>query len=291
MSVRLKIRHLDLDQTLGCGQAFRWRRADPGTWSGPIGDCVATLRREGQWLHGDAVPGRPDLRRRVSAYLRTGDDIGRVHAGLSEDPVMARGLEAVQGLRIVKMDEWECLISYVLATFANIPRIAGMIERLATRYGDPIDGRTHGFPDSEHLRAASASELRSCGLGYRAEYIASICKAVDRHRLAEMRRMSDPDLRDALLGLPGVGNKVADCVSLFGFGRLTAFPIDVWVERALARLYGVRGPYDTLRDFAEERFGEYAGYAQEYLFYNERVLSGSGGCVFTRRGGSSGRTP
>lgn len=291
MSVRFQIRHLDLDQTLGCGQTFRWNRADSGAWTGPVGDCVVTLRRSSQWLSADSVPGRRDLRRRVETYLRADDDIGRVHAALSADPVMARGLEAVGGLRIVKMDEWECLVSYVLATFANIPRIAGMIERLASKYGDPVDADVHGFPSPGRLRGASVGDLRACGLGYRAGYVAGICRAVDEGRLAEMGRMSDAELRDALLELPGVGDKVADCVSLFGFGRLSAFPIDVWVERALARLYRVRGPYSALRGFAAERFGGYAGYAQEYLFYNERVLSGSGGCVFTRRGGSSGRTP
>ena len=291
MNVRLRIRHLDLDQTLGCGQTFRWSGAVPGTWSGPIGDCVVTLRREGQWLHSDSVPERLDLGRRVSTYLRTEDDIGRVHAELSKDPVMAKGLGAVEGLRLVKMDEWECLISYVLATFANIPRITKMIEHLASRFGSPITDVMNSFPTIGQLRTASVGELRACGLGYRAEYVAGICRLVDDDRLAEMQHMPDDDLRMALLELPGVGNKVADCVSLFGFGRLGAFPIDVWVERALARLYGARGSYRTLRDFAAERFGGHAGYAQEYLFYNERSLSGSGGCVFTRPGGSSDRTP
>jgi len=291
MDLRLRIRHLDLDQTLGCGQTFRWSGAGPGTWKGLMGDCSVTLRREGQWLHADSIPQRPDLGERVSTYLRTGDDIGRVHAELSKDPVMARGLGALEGLRLVKMDEWECLISYVLATFANIPRITKMIDRLASGFGDPITDVTNSFPTFGQLGAASVGELKSCGLGYRAEYVAGICRLIDDGRIAEMRRMSDEDLRAALLELPGVGNKVADCVSLFGFGRLGAFPIDVWVERALARLYGARGSYAALRDFAARRFGDHAGYAQEYLFYNERVLSGSGGCVFTRPGGSSDRTP
>jgi len=291
MSVRLRIRRLDLDQTLGCGQTFRWRGTGPGTWTGPMGDCSVTLSREGQWLHADSVPERPDLGLRVSTYLRIDDDIHSIHAELSKDPVMARGLGAVEGLRLVKMDEWECLISYVLATFANIPRITKMIDRVASRFGDPISDAMNSFPTIGQLGTASVGELKSCGLGYRAEYVSGICRLIDADRIEEMRRMSDEDLRTALLELPGVGNKVADCVSLFGFGRLGAFPIDVWVERALARLYDARGSYDALRGFATRRFGGHAGYAQEYLFYNERVLSGSGGCVFTRLGGSSGRTP
>lgn len=291
MSARLKIPRIDLDQTLGCGQTFRWRRGVDGTWRGPIGDCLVALRTSGQWLHADGDPKRGDLKARVGTYLRGGDDIAEVQSELSKDPIMARGAGAVAGLRIVKMGEWECLASYALATYANVPRISHMIEELASRYGDPIAEGVHAFPSVERMREASVAELRRCGLGYRAEYLAGICQAVDEGRLAEMRAMPDDELRDALLELPGVGEKVADCVSLFGFGRLGAFPIDVWMQRALLRLYGVKGSYSRLREFATERFGGYAGYAQEYLYYNERTLSRSGGCAFTRRGASSGRTP
>jgi N-glycosylase/DNA lyase len=291
MSTKVRIPHIDLDQTLGCGQTFRWRRAGDGTWRGPIGDCLVTLRASGQWVHADATPKRRDLKARVSTYLRAGDDVGEVQSALSRDPVMAKGAAAVEGLRIVKMDEWECLASYALATYANVPRISRMIEGLATRYGDPIAEGVHAFPTIAQMRGASLGELRGCGLGYRAEYLAEMCGRVDDARLAEMRGMPDEELREALLELPGVGEKVADCVSLFGFGRLSAFPIDVWMQRALLRLYGVKGSYSRLRDFAAGKFGGYAGYAQEYLYYNERTLNRGEGCVFTRRGVSSGRTP
>jgi N-glycosylase/DNA lyase len=114
---------------------------------------------------------------------------------------------------------------------------------------------------------------------------------MDDRRIRSMKRMRYEGLRADLLELPGVGNKVADCVSLFGFGRLEAFPIDVWIERAMERLYGVTGSYDRLRHFAAERFGPYAGYAQEYIYHNERIHSRSGDCLFTRQDGSCDRTP
>lgn len=291
MTVRLSLPHIDLDQTLGCGQTFRWKRDAEGSWRGPIGDCLVTLRPGAKWILAEATPGRKDLRTRVSTYLRAGDDIAEVQAELSRDPVIARGAKAMTGLRIVKMDEWECLASYALATYANVPRISKMIDALATEYGDPIVDGVHAFPTIDQMREASVSELRGCGLGYRAEYLAGISQAVDEERLDQMRCMPDSELRETLLGLPGVGEKVADCVSLFGFGRLGAFPIDVWMQRALLRLYGIKGSYSRLHEFATERFGGYAGYAQEYLYYNERTLSRSGGCAFTRRGASSGRTP
>lgn len=291
MSARIRVADLDLDITLGCGQTFRWSRHGPGAWRGPIGDCLVDLRREGGWVVADSVPKRPGLSERVSRYLRLDDDLDRIMAELSEDRVMAKGAPALRGLRIVKMDEWECLASYTLATFANIPRITKMIDRLSTEFGEDISGGVRSFPTVDRLREASVRELRGCGLGYRAEHLAGLCEAVDDRRLRGFQRMPDEELREALIGLPGVGDKVADCVMLFGFGRLGAFPIDVWVARALGRLYGVSGTYRNLREFATGRFGRNAGYAQEYLFYNERTLSGSTGCVFTRRGGSSGRTP
>lgn len=291
MTVRLKVRHLDLGQTLGCGQTFRWEELGPGVWRGPIGDALVTLRAGSGWLRADSNPSVPDLRQRVFEYLRLGDDTDRVVRELSKDPVMERGIKSVSGLRLVKMDEWECLASYVLATFTNIERIKKMIERLSTRYGDPITEDVRAFPSVDRLAEASVRDLESLGLGYRARYLAEVCEAVDDLRLDRMRRMPDDELREELLTLSGVGDKVADCVSLFGFGRLTAFPIDVWMERALLRLYAEKGSYRHLRGFASGRFGDLAGYAQEYLYYNERVLSCAGGCVFTRPGGSSGRTP
>jgi N-glycosylase/DNA lyase len=98
-----------------------------------------------------------------------------------------------------------------------------------------------------------------------------------------MKDLSYIELRKKLMELPGVGEKVADCVSLFGFGKLESFPIDVWMERALARLYGRRGSYLRLREFAQERFGQYAGYAQEYIYHNERTRAHDGACAFTRK--------
>jgi N-glycosylase/DNA lyase len=189
----------------------------------------------------------------------------------------------VKGLRIVKMDEWECLVSFVLATYANIPRIAKMIETLSSRYGEEIMNGIRAFPTHDRLSEVSRTEMARLGLGYRAGYIHSLCKTIDGESVSRLRKLSFSSLREELKELPGVGDKVADCVSLFGFGRLEAFPIDVHIERALARLYHKKGPYSKLRTFASERFGEYAGYAQEYLFYNERLRAPGGACLFSQK--------
>ena len=217
----------------------------------------------------------------LSVYLRASDDLSMIQADLRADRVLAYGIERVRGLRLVKMDEWECLISYVLATYANIPRISAMIESISMAFGEEISGGAHAFPTVGGLRGASVKELAACGLGYRSNYIHDICHVVSPKEIEAMKRLEFGELREALMELPGVGDKVADCVALFGFGHLEAFPVDVWVRRALARLYGIEGSYGLLQEFARQRFGRFAGYAQEYLYFNERTLASAGRCAFS----------
>lgn len=281
MRFGLDIAPLDLDLTLGCGQTFRWRPGERGSWTGVIDDQLVRLSAANGRLAVEVLPGRRDADELVSCYLRADDDIDRIQAVLAKDRVLAPGLKRFRGLRIVKMDEWECLGSYILATYANIPRITKMIEAVSNSFGDRIAGGIHAFPRPDHLARVSASHLRRLGLGYRADYIREVCAYMDEEWLGRMRSASYEDLRKELVALPGVGDKVADCVSLFGFGRLESFPIDVWIERALVRLYGQKGSYSRLRRFAASRFGDCAGYAQEYIYHNERARSGA--CAFLRK--------
>ncbi len=219
----------------------------------------------------------------VETHLRKDDEVAKIKDSLRHDPVLAKGLDSYSGLRIVKHDEWECLCSFTLATYANIPRISRMIETLALRFGEPIADGISSFPTLERMRLVPLSTLSRCGLGYRSDYIHRMSVSLDDTSIARLKKMGYEDLRESLLELPGVGDKVADCVALFGFGKLEAFPIDVWMMRALKRLYHRTGSYGKLRAFAQERFGPYAGYAQEYLYYNERTLAPKGACSFTSR--------
>ena len=283
MKFKLEIAPLNLDQTLGCGQTFRWRRLGDGLWEGPLGDQLVRMAQRGSILEVEARPGGKHARRLVQEHLRASDDVPEIQRELAKDTVLAPGITHVKGLRIVKMDEWECLVSFVLATYANIPRITKMIETLSSRYGEEIVNGIRAFPTHDRLSEVSRTEMAGLGLGYRAGYIHSLCRTIDDESVSRLGKLSFSSLREELKELPGVGDKVADCVSLFGFGRLEAFPIDVHIERALARLYHKKGPYSKLRTFASERFGEYAGYAQEYLFYNERLRAPGGACLFSKK--------
>jgi len=281
MRFRLEASPLDLGQTLGCGQTFRWSQLPDGRWGGVIGVRTIELKSDGDSLLVRAAPGGTDARDAVIEYLRLRDDMTTIQSALGSDRRLARGLTRVRGLRLVKMDEWESLISFVLATYANIPRISKMIAAIASEFGRGIADGVYSFPGPEELRDARPDELRACGLGYRAEYVRSIAREVDMAAIGRLKRLGYEDLREELKELDGVGDKVADCVSLFGFGRLEAFPIDVWIERALRRLYGLEGSYARLRRDATGLFGEYAGYAQEYLYLNERSLAADGSCMFS----------
>lgn len=283
MKFDVKIDPLNLDQTLGCGQTFRWRPHGNDTWAGPIADQFFTLRRDGPVLHVEATPGGSRARQLILSHLRAEDDVREIQKVLSRDPVIATGIAHMRGLRIVKIDEWETLASFILATYANIPRIMKMVETLASRFGEPIVEGVNSFPTLDRIRDASRSDLEKCGFGYRARYIHKVSRLLDDNRISLMKELPYSELRGELIELPGVGDKVADCVSLFGFGKLDAFPIDVWMERAMARLYRRRGSYSRLRTFAHERFGAYAGYAQEYIYHNERMRARNGECVFTNR--------
>ena len=280
---RVPIELLDLDLTLGCGQTFRWKRWPDGSWKGVVGHDVVLLRYSNGRLMIAANPGGHDARERIGSYLRTEDDLAAIQERLSEDEVIARGLARVRGLRLVKMPPWECMVSYVLATNSNIKRIRGMIDTVAERYGDPLLDDMYAFPTIEQLHRATVDELTGCGLGYRAKYIHALCRSVDDDTISCMESLPYKNLRKDLKTLPGIGDKVADCVSLFGFGRLEGFPIDVWVKRALERLYRVAGSYESLRSFAAAKFGPFAGYAQEYLYYNEWCLAPKGNCAFSQQ--------
>ncbi len=282
----IRLEPLDLARTLGCGQTFRWRPLTEASWRGALGDQLITLTKNGPRLRMEAIPGGPDVRKLVSEHLRANDDVPAIQRALARrDAVLASGMKELRGLRLVKIDEWECLVSFMLATYANIPRISRMVDTLAGRYGRRISGEIYSFPTLDRMRKATFADLSRCGLGYRAKYIHSVCQQLTEDDLAGLKNLPYVDLRTELKELPGVGDKVADCVALFGFGKLESFPIDVWMERALQRLYGQKGTYRKLAAFAHERFGEYAGYAQEYLYYNERAHAPNGACLFSQNRG------
>lgn len=276
---------LDLARTLQSGQAFRWRweRVENGTTAavGVVGREIFHVNQDarGVWL---LAPEGPGARARLIDYLGLSPGAGpisRIEAALAADAVLARILPHTRGLGILAQDPWEVLISFIVSANNNIPKICQSIERLSRRLGTPLGGGAHAFPTPERLAAARSRTLAACLLGYRAPYVRAAARLVADGRidLSSLARLPLEDARERLLEIPGVGEKVADCVLLFGLRHTSAFPVDTWVRRAVERLY-FRGRPQTGRQiqaFARERFGPLAGYAQQHLFtYARTALRG-----------------
>ena len=271
---------LDLATTLHSGQAFRWRTADDGSFNSVLGRNLVRLSDTEGGVHIDSAPEPPSaLVDVVAAYLRLDDDLPAIQASLSDDPRVAEGIAVYPGLRLLRQDPWETLASFILSSVSNIPRITRTVEGIADAFGEPVslEGVTRNtFPSPERIIEAGEDALRSLGCGYRAPYLVGAAKLVSNGGMsvAGLRGLPYVDVQQALLTLPGVGEKVADCVMLFALDRLEAFPVDRWIERAISDWYlpGEKLNYAKVRALALERFGPYAGYANHYLFWQRRKM-------------------
>ena len=284
---------IDVDDTVNSGQVFLWDREDrPCSWAGIDGQAVVRLRCG---PGGRPASASSSVRGRAASLLRAGDDMERMLGSICEDGAVRAAVERYPGLRLLRQDPFQCLVSFVASSNSSIANIRSSLRRLCARYGGEagFGGGAHRlFPTPEALAGADAAGLASCSLGYRAEYVRAAAEAVASGRLdlARLRRRAGyAEAMDALLAVPGVGRKVADCVLLFSLDKLEAFPIDRWTTRALGRLYpgefqagGGEGEaaltprrYERLHGEIVGRFGPYAGYAQQFLFKAER--DGAGG--------------
>jgi N-glycosylase/DNA lyase len=269
---------LDLTSTLACGQCFRWRVDDEGAWNGVIGRDLVRLRMTGDALEIESSPTPPaEIAEAVLAYLRLDDDLPAIQAALGVDPHAAEAIQNYPGLRLLRQDPWETLAGFILSSTSNIPRISKTVELLANTFGDAVeidDVRRHTFASSAALAEAGEDRLRDLGCGFRAPYLAGAAAAVasGELRLDQLRGMPYEDVVPQLTALHGVGEKIADCAMLFSLDRLDAFPADRWVRKVLVDYYDLspKITYDGARQWAWERFGANAGYANQYLFWNAR---------------------
>ncbi|MCU0629981.1 MAG: 8-oxoguanine DNA glycosylase [Methanoregulaceae archaeon] len=258
----------NLDKTLSCGQVFRWVEAG-GWWTGIVGDKVIRIRQDGDHLTWDGTD-EPFIRHYFSLDL----DLPAILSGIDRDPIIHQAIEECRGLRIIRQPPWECLVSYIIATFTNIPSIKRRITLLCREFGNEISSggeACFSFPTQEALARAEECQVRACSLGYRAPYLCQVAQQIEANPgwAGTIRKLPYEEARTELMQYRGVGRKVADCVLLFGFGRLEAVPVDVWIERIIRQHYlnsGEKANYEYLRRYAQDYFGPFAGYAQEYLF-------------------------
>ncbi|MBS7625581.1 hypothetical protein KEJ51_00840 [Candidatus Bathyarchaeota archaeon] len=290
ISVDSPSKTIDLALTLSCGQVFRWLQYGH-SWVGTLGNTLIKIRQRKGYL--EVQPSNPILRSTISDYLRLDDDLESIISELSGDTFFRQVAYEVRGLRILRQDPWECLISYICSRNSRISMIRRVLNNMCRRFGEKVtlgQYTNYTFPGPEEILNAKPSELIGCGLRYgrrQAEEIKNAAELVHKGILDfnVLKKIPYPEAKIELTSLcRGVGSKVADCVLLFSLEKLEAFPIDVWVARAMVNLYHdyldkrlvkrVRSnhrlsnaDYERLSMFARDRFGRYAGYAQEYLYH------------------------
>ncbi len=252
---------LDLDETLDCGQAFRWRRVPSDydcTYQGEFlnSRLMISQKKKGEFIFHDV--SEEEFLGTWNDYFDFETDYSELKRCFSEDETLSKACRFAGGIRLLRQNSWECLISFIISQNNNIPRIKGIIERLCGMYS----GR---FPEASELSEETPETLSELRSGFRAKYIcdAALKTSSGIVNLAEIAQMPIEDARVALKRISGVGPKVAECVLLFGMHRTEAFPVDVWIKRVLDEYY-------------PEGFPEYlssnAGIAQQYLFHYIRNL-------------------
>lgn len=271
-------RPLNLPDTLESGQAFRWQRR--GEWyCGVVYNNLVKLRQTPAGVEFSCAPAsEAALEPLLRDYLRLDDDLEAIYRAICVDERVRDAVALYRGMRLLRQDPWECLISFICSANSNVPRISANVEAMSTAFGQPVtlDGQTRStFPTPEALADAGEGKLRALGLGFRARYVAATARAIADGRLDlfGLREAPYEEALAALLALPGVGDKVANCVLLFSLDKLEAFPVDVWIERALREWYlgGEKLPRARMRPWAQAYFGPYAGYANQYLFHRRRL--------------------
>ena len=273
-----------LEKTLDSGQVFHWQEVGDG-FVGTIWERALYLEQRGEFLKvRDGEPPSPTREPRVlpgivERYFALDHPLAAICDSFPKDSVMNAARRFCRGLRIIRQPKWECLATFICSSMKQVAHIRQISLALRERFGAQRKIGTHmvyTFPSPRRLARASEKELLECKLGYRAKNLRETARLVSSGEadLEAWSVLSDADLRKHLCALPGVGPKIANCVMLFAYERLRAFPIDVWIERVLRQRYFSRRNKMTaqrLRQFSETYFGEHGGYAQQYLFHHARM--------------------
>jgi N-glycosylase/DNA lyase len=263
----------DLAMTLGSGQVFHWEKLGDG-FTGAIGDRPVYVEQDGDSLLVSC--GCEDL---VYNYFALDHPLAEICASFPNDPAMSAARKFCRGLRIIRQPKWECLATFICSSMKQVAHIRQISLNLREEFGEPREIDSHivlTFPAADRIAQSSEKELRKCALGYRAKNLLGTARLVANGDvdLEKLAALGDVNLRARLCELPGVGAKVANCVMLFAYERLRAFPIDVWIERVLREKYFPRARKlnaARLRAFTEGYFGDHGGYAQQYLFHHARM--------------------
>ncbi|MHA7734289.1 DNA-3-methyladenine glycosylase family protein [Nitrosopumilus sp. S6] len=266
---------IDVENSINSGQVFLWRK-NKEFWYGVNGQDVLQVDKNGKIK---------SLKNYKTDFFRNNDNFGEIIRSISKDKIVKNAVKKYPGLRIIKQDPFQCLISFIVSSNSNIQKIKTNLENISQEFGERVVYKNQEFflfPDAETLSKASINKIKNCGVGYRAKFIKEAAKIIASEKITieDLKSRSYFDAKEKIRIIPGIGNKVADCILLFSLDKLESFPLDRWMIRILEKYYTKKfhietktiteKQYDILHEKIVDYFGPYAGYAQQFLFKMER---------------------
>ncbi len=253
---------LDIEVSLFCGQAFRWTKKEDGSFHGVVGNKTIDIIQNEKTVIFRNVEDE-ETEKLIKRYFDLDRDYKKICESLCGDESFKKAFSEYEGIRILRQDSWEALCSFIISQNNNIPRIAGIIDRLCKTFGEKLNEEDYTFPYYEKLKGITAEDLAPLRAGFRAKYIADAVEKLNSKEISleEIEKMPIEEARKELCKIKGVGAKVAECTLLYGFGRMEAFPVDVWVKRIMEEMYP---------DGLPGIFKGNEGIAQQYLFHWRR---------------------
>jgi N-glycosylase/DNA lyase len=271
-----EIVHFDLPHIFECGQCFRWNREDDGSYTGVVGKKVINVKQDGMKIVFDNMT-ISDYEDTIRDYFDLDTDYADIKDKVNTDDIMEKAVRFGEGIRILNQDEWEVMISFMISANNRIPMIKKVIENLSINFGDYIctyrEKDYYSFPTAEKLSGVPVEKIMECKAGFRSERIKEAARRflTEKDTIYDLKNRTYEEGLEYLKSYKGIGDKVANCILLFSMRKFETFPVDVWVRRVMQSLYVDRNTSDKfIRCYAEEKFGKYSGYAQQYLFFYAR---------------------
>ena len=272
-----KYQIINVENSINSGQVFLWKK-NKEFWSGVNGNDVLRVDENGNI---------DSYQNNEIDFFRENDNLEEIIKSISKDKTVKMAVKKFQGLRILRQDPFQCLISFIVSSNSNIPKIKSNLENISKKFGKKIKFQNQEFflfPNPKKLAKISINEITSCGVGYRAKFIKEAAKIIDKKEIDfdYLKKCDYQDAKENICQIPGVGNKVADCVLLFSLDKLEAVPLDRWIIRILEKYYSKKfemntktiteKQYNILHKKIVNHFGPFAGYSQQFLFKMEREI-------------------
>ena len=266
---------INLENTINSGQVFLWAKQKE-FWYGINGQDILKINNLGKIT---------SYSKKKYDFFRNIDDMEEIIKSISKDKTTKMAVKKYLGLRLIRQDPFQCFISFIVSSNSNIQKIKSSLEKISIKFGKKIqfdNKEFYMFPEPKKIANATIQEIQNCGVGYRAKFIIDAAKMVESRQIDfdQLKKSNYQNAKETILTVPGIGNKVADCILLFSLDKLEAFPLDRWMIRILKKYYLgkfeletksiTEKQYNTLHEKIVKHFGPYAGYAQQFLFKMER---------------------